>query len=499
MDKHCRRICTPLFLLLLFCCHTLLAQQKSQKWKYTDVPDPKASPSWNYVSNPDSILSNDAVITINNYLKDLEDSTADQVAIVIVKDIQKDKTPREFATSLFRHWGIGQKDKNNGLLILLVVDQRRMEFEVGYGLESTLTDILTKQIQERYMVPYAKSGDYDNCVLAGVKQVVAVLKHEPPPVEEPTDFATPDDNSISYANTYGDNSTRSINKMPVLLILFAVLLIYFFIKKFIFAKTKLNETNSFRTVRYQLVQFFINLVFIAAIFLSSIFEHFWQLAICVYLFFLIKQVVKAQAILKYSQSAHLQFTDRVETYKNIRLHRLAVPRFLQYIFPFPNLFFIKKIDRVIDEVRNQPVFSSDGRPMQKLSEEADDAYLKANQVYEEGKATVDYDVWKAMDAEEQKIFRYELFSKYEACPACETVAYKLTSDHTIEAATYESSGEGEKTYTCGYCHHVKKVRYTIPRKQRSSSSSGSSGSSSSSGGSSWGGGSSGGGGSGSSW
>ena len=173
MNKHCRITGTSVFLLLLFCCNTLIAQRK---WKYTDIPDPKASPSWNYVSNPDGILHDSIVTTINNSLKDLENSTTDQVAVVVVKDIQNDKTPKDFATSLFRHWGIGKKDKNNGLLILLVVNQRRMEFEVGYGLESTLTDILTKQIQERYMVPYAKSGDYDNCVIAGVQQVIAVLK-----------------------------------------------------------------------------------------------------------------------------------------------------------------------------------------------------------------------------------------------------------------------------------------------------------------------------------
>lgn len=497
MNKHCRITGTTVFLLLLFCCNTLIAQRK---WKYTDIPDPKASPSWNYVSNPDGILHDSSVIIINNSLKDLENSTTDQVAVVVVKDIQNDKTPKDFATSLFRHWGIGKKDKNNGLLILLVVNQRRMEFEVGYGLESTLTDILTKQIQERYMVPYAKSGDYDNCVIAGVQQVIAVLKQEEPVngdagYEAPS---APDNHVIPYADTYNNSSTQKINTVPVLLIIITVLFIYFIVKKLILAKASLNESNSFRTLRYQFTQFLINVVFIVAILLGAIYDRFWQLAIAVYLMFMIKQLVKVQAILKHSRSAHLLFTDRVETYKNIRLHKLTVPTFLQYIFPFPTLLFHKQIAGIIEQVRNQPVYSSDGKPMSKLNEEADDVYLKPNQVYEEGMSSVDYDVWKAEHADEQQIFRYELFSKYEACPKCDTVAYDMISDRTIYAATYDSSGEGEKTYHCGYCQYENKVRYTIPRKQRSSSSSGSSGSSGS-GGSSWGGGSSGGGGSGSSW
>lgn len=497
MNKRCRITGTIVLLLLLFCCNALLAQRK---WTYTDLPDPKASPSWNYVSNPDTILNDSTVTTINNWLKDLENSTTDQVAVVVVKDIQADKTPKDFATDLFRLWGIGQKDKNNGLLILLVVNQRRMEFEVGYGLESTLTDILTKQIQERYMVPYAKSGDYNNCVIAGVEQVIAVLKQEEPVsgdagYEAPS---TPDNHVISYADTYSDSGTPKINTLPVLLIIIAILFIYFIIKKLILAKASLNAGNSFRTLRYQFIQFLINVVFIAAILLGSIYERFWQLAIVVYLMFLIKQLVKVRAILKHSRSAHQLFSDRVETYKNVRLHKLAIPTFLKYIFPFPTLLFHKQIAGIIEQVRNQPVFSSDGKPMSKLNEEADDAYLKPNQVYEEEMSSVDYDVWQAEHADEQQIFRYELFSKYETCPKCDTVAYHLIADRTIYAATYDSSGEGEKTYQCGYCHYEKKTRYTIPRKQRSSSSSGSSGSSGS-GGSSWGGGSSGGGGSGSSW
>ncbi|MFN3940996.1 MAG: TPM domain-containing protein, partial [Chitinophagales bacterium] len=111
---------------------------------------------------------------VNSIIKDLEDSTTVQVGVVVINSIGN-AVPKEFATALFRHWGIGQAEKDNGLLILLVINQRRMEFEVGYGLEGILTDGICKRIQMEYMVPYAKQEDYNACVLNGVMEVSRIL------------------------------------------------------------------------------------------------------------------------------------------------------------------------------------------------------------------------------------------------------------------------------------------------------------------------------------
>ncbi len=107
-------------------------------------------------------------------LKSLEDSTTVQVAVAVINSIGE-KVPKEFATALFRYWGIGQSDKDNGLLILLVMDQRRMEFEVGYGLEGILTDGICKRIQVLHMVPYAKEGNFDAAVKNGLYEVNKIL------------------------------------------------------------------------------------------------------------------------------------------------------------------------------------------------------------------------------------------------------------------------------------------------------------------------------------
>lgn len=118
--------------LLLLSCILLVGHFAFAQNAYTveSLPDPKKSAPYGYVSNPDHVLDAGTVDNINTILGSLEDSTSVQVAVAVVNSIG-DAVPREFATELFRYWGIGQAENNNGLLILLVMDQRRMEFRSG--------------------------------------------------------------------------------------------------------------------------------------------------------------------------------------------------------------------------------------------------------------------------------------------------------------------------------------------------------------------------------
>ena len=70
-----------------------------------------------------------------------------------------------FCHQLLNKWGVGKKDKNNGLVILLVTDQRCIQFYTGYGLEGVLPDAICKRIQTRYMIPYLKDGNWDTTAL----------------------------------------------------------------------------------------------------------------------------------------------------------------------------------------------------------------------------------------------------------------------------------------------------------------------------------------------
>lgn len=178
--------------------------------------------------------------------------------------------------------------------------------------------------------------------------------------------------------------------------------------------------------------------------------------------------------------------------------------------PFLLLYFLNK--KLMDKWRNTERFSEKtGQFMIKLSESEDDQHLEKGQISEELVKSIDYDVWITQDGSDVLILKYtRWFTKYRKCPKCKFKTYYKEYDRTISAATYTSSGTGERKYSCTNCGHSKVTRYTIPRKQQSSSS-GSSGSSwssgssggyssgSSSSGSSWGGGSSRGGGSTSGW
>lgn len=169
------------------------------------------------------------------------------------------------------------------------------------------------------------------------------------------------------------------------------------------------------------------------------------------------------------------------------------------LFPIPYLFIYFALKKLLHKLREHPRFSAqNGKPMHKLSEEADDEYLEEGQITEEEIGAIDYDVWITDNADDILILRYaKRFSKYKKCSQCGYRTYFLAHSHTIVAATYSHSGKKEEVYECKNCNYTHSKYITIPRKTRSSGSSG--GGFGGGGGGSWGGGSSGGGGAGVSW
>jgi uncharacterized protein len=84
-------------------------------------------------------------------------------------------TIENYANELFSDWGIGKKDKNNGLLLLVAIGDRKARFEVGYDLEGVLTDLTTSRIQQDYMIPQFKEGDYNGGIRDAVARTIAIL------------------------------------------------------------------------------------------------------------------------------------------------------------------------------------------------------------------------------------------------------------------------------------------------------------------------------------
>jgi len=104
----------------------------------------------------------------------LEQQTGIETVVAVVPSIGNEDC-FDFSHRLLNEWGVGKQGKNNGLVILLVTDQRCIQFYTGYGLEGDLPDAICKRIQTRDMIPYLKDGNWDAGMVAGVRAVCARL------------------------------------------------------------------------------------------------------------------------------------------------------------------------------------------------------------------------------------------------------------------------------------------------------------------------------------
>jgi uncharacterized protein len=135
------------------------------------------------VTDEAEILSPATRQTLTERLKAHEDRTGDQIAVLTVPSLGGESI-EEYAVKVFAAWKLGQKGKDNGVLIVVAPAERRMRIEVGYGLEGTLTDLLAGRIIRNVMTPRFKAGDYNGGVEAGVDAVLALLEKGVAPAGE---------------------------------------------------------------------------------------------------------------------------------------------------------------------------------------------------------------------------------------------------------------------------------------------------------------------------
>jgi uncharacterized protein len=107
-------------------------------------------------------------------LATLETKTTDQLVVVTLKSLQGTSI-EDFGYQLGRAWGIGQKGKNNGALLIVAPNERKVRIEVGYGLEGTLTDALTKVIIESAIIPRFRANDFPGGITRGTDSIIQVL------------------------------------------------------------------------------------------------------------------------------------------------------------------------------------------------------------------------------------------------------------------------------------------------------------------------------------
>lgn len=123
------------------------------------------------------IISQQSQAVIEPKLKNLEMASGIQLVVATVPSLEGQEID-PYATGLFNTWRLGQKDKNNGVLLLVAPKEHRVRIEVGYGLENVLTNPRCAAILTGDMIPRFKSGDHDGAIEHGVDSIIATLTTE---------------------------------------------------------------------------------------------------------------------------------------------------------------------------------------------------------------------------------------------------------------------------------------------------------------------------------
>jgi len=130
------------------------------------------------------VLNTSTQSELTDMLAAHERATGEQVVVVTLDSLQGFSI-EDYGYQLGRHWGIGQKGKNTGALLIVAPKEHKVRIEVGYGLEGTLTDAASRTIIERVILPSFKRGDFNAGVLGGTTSILRVLGGNPPEIGEP--------------------------------------------------------------------------------------------------------------------------------------------------------------------------------------------------------------------------------------------------------------------------------------------------------------------------
>jgi uncharacterized protein len=145
------KLISLLFILPLF----LLPQPFSHAVSIPENPG-------NHVVDLADIIDNVTETKLNQYLKELEQKTTAQIAILTIKSLEGESIEDLSITVAHDKWKLGQKGKDNGILLLVSLGDRKYRIEVGYGLEGVIPDSMAGSIGRSYLVPFFKKGDYSN-------------------------------------------------------------------------------------------------------------------------------------------------------------------------------------------------------------------------------------------------------------------------------------------------------------------------------------------------
>ena len=489
----------------------------------TAIPDPKTLGE-TYVSDPDARLAPATVRALNTRLDSLDRSGRAHLDVVLVQSIGGE-VPKTAATALFNKWKIGRKDTNNGLLMLLVLDQRRVEFETGYGLEADLPDIICYRIQQRYMVEPARAGDYDLAVRQGVAALIRRLRPAaalPKRVrrtaadsgqyyldslkravmaqngmladEDPLNTALPGEalTPAYYAPPEPGPPVGTLGVALLALLLYVILW---------------HRTTQALRARWWLLPVPLGLA--AGLTLPALQDALASGLFLALLYGLPLLYLHGYFGWQYWRARQpVAPAGRPAAYGRLQAAHRGLG-FTASLFPVGLFFYWRWYRQRLPQLREAPfACPTCGEPTHQLAADAASSHLAPGQQAEQRVRALAYDVWACPQAHYLPLGYLNPDSDYTPCPACHYRTLAKGRLRLVQAATTTAAGWGWRVQKCAFCQHEAQVRETIPQRpspasgsssRSSSSSSWGSGSSSGSSSSTSSGGSSGGGGAGSSW
>lgn len=380
-----------------------------QEYKVETIPNPQQAKVYGFVSNPDKILKPETELTINQMIDSLWRQSGTEIAVVAVHSIGYDDID-DFANRLYNYWKIGQKRQQNGVLILMVEDVKKIVIRTGYGAEGILPDAIAKRIITQVILPEFKKGNYDAGMIAGVDRVIRILRKEPFVVEKPD--AVNWKQSIPYA----------IGGYLLLILLVGLWL-----------QNSIRKINSNKALTTNLARY---------------------------------KAIKEENKAIYSLTAWT-----IPFVALIAIILFARAAYVLFILPIPlvtlPVYWYGKWQ--MNRARKAPIVCNEcGHTMHLLSEKEEDKKLQLSQQFEEKLGSVDYDVFVCDNCKNEAIFPMEKLDEYTHCPKCNTKAFALYSKKTIVSPTYINAGSEQVTYKCRFCGYEENQNNQLPRLRRNS-------------------------------
>jgi uncharacterized protein len=168
----------------MVCLALLLATMARGAEPLGSIPNPRVQ-NGTWVTDTSGALDPKTVALLNERAAAFERDTTSEIAIVVIRSLDG-VTIEEAAVKLFQMWGIGKKNRDNGLLFLWSTGDRRVRVEVGYGLEGALPDGKVGAILDQFVIPRFRANQFDQGVLDGVSALIAAAGNEPLALASPS-------------------------------------------------------------------------------------------------------------------------------------------------------------------------------------------------------------------------------------------------------------------------------------------------------------------------